>query len=133
MAVELNLGASATDRVFIDTDWTKDFMVADIDTDSTGATAKNITGWAITFDIRRSDASSSVLLTKTASITGTFNSVLATSTQVARITVADTDVTTAIFGANGGTFRYSLKRTDAGTETVLAYGNILIKRATQAG
>lgn len=133
MAVELNLGDSATDRVFLDTDWTKDFKVADIDTDATGATAKNITGWAITFDIRRRDSSETVLLTKTASITGTFNSVLATSTQVARVTVADTDMTTTLFGSNGGLFRYSLKRTDAGGETILAYGNITIKRATQAG
>jgi hypothetical protein len=132
MAVELDLGQSDAERIFIDTDWTKDFKVADIDADATGATAKNIAGWTIVFDIRRKDNTDAVLLTKTASITGTFNVTLATSTQVARITVADTDVTTAIFGTNGGTFRYSLKRTDAGVESILAYGAIAIKRATQA-
>jgi hypothetical protein len=65
-------------------------------------------------------------------ISGVFNSVFATSTQVATIVVADTDMTTALFGRTGGLFHYSLKRTDAGFESILAFGTIRIKRATQA-
>lgn len=136
MATELQIGGTDTERVFIGTDWSKDFKIADLDTDATGATAKNVTGWAVTFDIRKQDKSSNVLLTKSVgsgiTITGTFNSVLATSTQVIRIAVADTDVTTALFSTDGGTFRYSLKRTDDGAETILAYGDIVVERATQA-
>lgn len=136
MPAEINIGGVSTERVFLDTDWTKPFKVADIDTDATGATARNIAGYAITFDIRRSHGSTSALLSKTVgaglTISGTFNSVLATSTQVVTVAVADTDMTTAIFGTNGGVFYYSLKRTDTGAEAVLAYGTITIQRATQA-
>jgi hypothetical protein len=136
MATEVNIGDSATDLVFLDTDWTKAFKVADLDTDESGATAKDITGWALTFDIRPTRSSSTVLLTKSVgsgvTISGVFNSVLATSTQVATITVTDTDMATSVFGRSGGVFHYSLKRTDNGFEAILAYGTIRVKRATQA-
>ena len=136
MAAELNIGGTDTERVFLDTDWTKAWKVADIDTDPTGATAKNIAAFAMTFDIRRSPSSTTALLSKTVgsglTVSGVFNSVLATSTQVVTLTVADTDITTAIFGTRGGDFYYSLKRTDAGSETILAHGTIKIERATQA-
>jgi hypothetical protein len=131
MAAEVQIGGTATDRVFLDTDGTRSFHVKDIDTDSTGATAKNITGWTILLDIRRAHSSASALLTATCSISGSFNSVAASNTQRAVWTFADTDLTTTIFGTKGGTFKYSLKRTDAGAETVLQYGDIVIERATQ--
>jgi hypothetical protein len=57
MATEVNIGDSTTDLVFLDTDWSKAFKVADLDADESGATAKDITGWALTFDIRASRAS----------------------------------------------------------------------------
>lgn len=132
MAAEVQMGGTDTDRIFLDTDFTRDFHVKDIDTDSTGATAKNITGWAIVFDIRTAAHSSSAKLSATCSITGSFNSVAASNTQRARWTCADTDITTALFGSKGGTYYYSLKRTDAGSETILQYGTIVIERATQA-
>lgn len=133
---ETQIGGTATERIFLDTDFTKAWKVADYDADATGATAKDITGWAITLEIRRAPSTpGTALLTKTVgsglTISGTFNSVLATSTQVVTWTNADTDLTTTIFGANGGRFHYSLKRTDAGFETILAYGAIVIERATQ--
>lgn len=131
MAAEVQMGGTSTDRIFLDTDFVRDFHCKDIDTDSTGATAKNITGWAITLDIRTSAHAASALLSATCSITGTFNSVAASNTQRARWTCADTDITTTIFGRKGGTFYYSLKRTDAGSETILQYGTIIIERATQ--
>jgi hypothetical protein len=131
----LQIGGSETERVFIGTDWSKPFKVADYDTDPTGATAKDITGWALTFDIRDSRTSPTAILAKTVSngitIAGTFNSVFSTSTQLATLAIADTDITTALFGRNGGTFYYSLKRTDDGSETILAEGRIVIERATQ--
>jgi hypothetical protein len=131
MAANVQMGGSDTDRIFLDTDFTRDVHVKDIDTDSTGATAKNITGWTVALDIRTKDSASTAKYAATLSVTGTFNSVAASNTQRARWTCADTDLTTAIFGANGGTYRYSIKRTDAGAETVLQYGDIVIQRATQ--
>ena len=136
MAAEVQFGGTDTDRVFIGTDLTKKFAVLDLDLDATGATAKEITGWAITFDVRKLDKSSTSIVSKTVgsgiAITGVFNSVAATNTQRAVVTLdADTDLTTAKFSSDGGTFRYSLKRTDDGSETVLAYGDFVVERATQ--
>ncbi len=132
MGVTEQLGGTDDERIFIGTDWQKSYKVADLTTDETGATAKDVTGWAITFDIRSKRTSEDVLVTKTATIAGTFNSVLATSTQKVTVTIADTDITTDDFGASGGTFYYSLKRTDDGSEGILKEGRIVIQRATQA-
>lgn len=136
MAAEIQIGGTETDRIFLDTDFTRTFEVLDIDTDATGATAKNISGWAMTLDIRRLDSSSTALKSFTTvsglAIAGTFNSVSASNAQRVTWTCADTDITTAIFGTKGGTFRYSLKRTDAGSEGIVQYGDIVIQRATQA-
>ena len=131
MASTVQIGGTETDRIFLDTDFTRKFHVKDIDTDSTGATAKEITGWTILLDIRPSVSSSAAKLTATLSITGVFNSVAASNTQRAVWTCADTDLTTTLFGTKGGTFRYSVKRTDAGSETILQHGDIVIERATQ--
>lgn len=132
---ETQIGGTSTERIFLGCDYSKPWKVADYDTDSTGATAKNITGWAITFEIRRAASTSTALLTKTVgsglTISGSFNSVLATSTQVVTLALADTDLTTATFGSLGGRFMYSLKRTDDTFETILAYGPIVLERATQ--
>lgn len=131
MASLVQIGGTDADRVFLDTDFTRDFHVKDIDTDATGATAKDITGWALTLDVRADDVSASALKAWTLSIVGAFNATASLNTQRARWTCADTEVTTAIFGRRGGTFRYSVKRTDAGQELILQYGDIVIERATQ--
>lgn len=135
MSVTEKIGGSTTERLWIGTDCSKSWRVADYDTDSTGATAKNIAGWLMTFDIRRARESSRVKLAKTIgdglTISGTFNSVMATSTQVVTLVLTDTDLSTTTFGSKGGTFYYSLKRTDDGSETILAEGPIVIERATQ--
>lgn len=132
MAAEIQIGGSDSDRFFIDCDGTRRFHVLDYDTDSTGATAKEVTGWAVTFDIRRKDSDSAAIASWTCTITGTFNSVASTNTQRLIWTFLDTEVTTTLFGVNGGTYRYSLKRTDAGGETILQFGDVVIQRATQA-
>jgi hypothetical protein len=131
MASTVQMGGTTTDRIFLDSDFTRNFHVKDIDTDATGATAKEITGWTIILDIRKSLQSPNPLLQATLTVTGVFNSTAASKTQRARWTCADTDLTTAKFGLGGGTFPYSVKRTDAGNEVVLQRGNIVIERATQ--
>jgi hypothetical protein len=131
MAAEVQMGGTTTDRVFLDTDFTRDFHVLDIDTDASGATAKEITGKTVVLDIRRYDYSGDTLLTKTLSIIGSFNSVASSNTQRARWANADTELTAAIFSSKGGTFRYSVKITDAGEEAVVQFGDIVIDSATQ--
>jgi hypothetical protein len=130
MAAEIQIGGVATDRVFIGTDFTRDFHVKDIDTDSTGATAKEVTGWAVSIDIRRAHPSDEVVYTKALTIIGTFNSVAASNTQRLRWTALDTELTTDAFGNAGGTFYYSVKRTDADVETILQFGKIIVQRVT---
>lgn len=131
MASEVQIGGTATDRVFIGTDFTRKFAVLDYDTDATGATAKDVTGWAVTLDIRKFDKSSTAKLTASLTITGSFNAIASSNTQRLVWTCADTDLTTDLFGTNGGTYRYSVKRTTDTVETVLQYGDIVIQRATQ--
>lgn len=132
MASELQMGGVSTDRIFLDTDFRREWQVLDYDTDLTGATAKDITGKTFTFDVRRENKSTTALLSASLSIVGSFNSVAATNTQRLRWVCADTDITTAIFGSNGGTFRYSVKDTTTGVETIVQTGDIVIERATQA-
>lgn len=130
MASEVTIGGTETDRIFIDTDFTRDFHVKDLDTDPTGATAKDITGWTIILDIRKKDSATTALYSQTLTIIGTFNSVASSNTQRARWIGVDTEITTAIFKTKGGTFRYSVKRNDSGAETILQWGDIVIDRAT---
>ena len=87
--------------------------------------AIDITTWTLSWMVKRytSDADAAALITKTAAasgivISGVFNSVPATNTQIATVTLDDTD-TTAI---GEGLYHHELKRTDAGFETILAYG-----------
>ena len=137
MASTVQLGGVDADRIFIDTDFTRDFAVLDLDADRTGATAKQVTGLPFTLDIRPRDHSSappiiSFSIGSGLSIIGTFNSVAASNTERIRWTCADTDLTTALFSIRGGTFRYSLKRTTPGSEVIIQRGDIVIERATQA-
>lgn len=116
-ATELFLGE---DRLF-------EFHILDADVSTT---AINITGWALSFMIkkRRSDADASALVTKTTvsgiAIAGTFNATASSNTQRATVTLADTDSSSL----NPGLAYYELKRTDDGFETVLAYGPITLKQ-----
>jgi hypothetical protein len=86
----------------------------------------DITGYALSFMVKvhPSDPDLSALLTKTTVsgivIAGVFNATPASNLQLATVTIADTD-TDAL---NPGLYTYELKRTDAGSETVLAYGRI---------
>lgn len=131
MANEVQMGGVDGDRIFIGTDGTRDFHVKDYDADSTGATAKNVTGHTYVLDIRKADKSSTAILTASLTITGSFNSTASSNTQRLRWTFADTEITTTLFSTDGGTFRYSVKRTDDGSDTIVQWGDIVIDRATQ--
>lgn len=96
--------------------------------------AIDVSGWTLSWMLKRaiSDADLSALLEKTTlagiAITGVYNSVPSLNTQVATVTILDTD-TTALPEVLA---HYELKRMDAGFETVLAYGTLELVRAVHA-
>jgi hypothetical protein len=128
---EVQMGGTDDDRIFIGTDFTRDFHVLDLDADPTGQTAKNVDGHTYVFDVRKEDKSSEVKLSKELAVVGTYDPNPEANTQRLRWTCADDDLTTEIFGRDGGTFRYSVKRTNPGNETVVQFGDIVIERVTQ--
>ncbi len=93
--------------------------------ESDKVTPKNVSGWAISWMLKRSvnDTDGAAKITKTVAgggvtITGVFNVVPATNTQRVNVQIEDTD--THLLPA--GLYAHELKRTDAGVEVVLAYG-----------
>lgn len=117
--------------MFLNTDRTEVFSILNI----TETAATNITGWALSWMLKRrqTDLDADALLTKTTAggiaISGVFNSVPATNTQVATVTLAAAD-TKAL---PAGDWYFELKRTDAGFETVLAYGSFALVRGVHHG
>jgi len=81
----------------------------------------DMTGWALSFMIKRKlsdlDAAAVVPLTTPSNIT--------ISTSVATVTMADTNTDTL----SAGVYRWELKRTDAGAETVVGYGPLALLRS----
>lgn len=93
--------------------------------------AVDITGWALSFMIKRhaADPDTRALVTKTTAagiaIAGTFNASVVLNAQLATVTIDDTDTDLL----QDGVGEYELKRTDAGFETVLVYGPVTFVRA----
>jgi len=110
----------------IGTDFAFLFPVLNEDEDE----AINISGWALSFMIKRaasdSDAAALLTLTTAAAITiaGTYNVDPDVNAQRATVAVADTD-TDALAS---GSAQWELKRTDAGFETILGYGEMRLYR-----
>jgi hypothetical protein len=97
-------------------------------------TPVNVTGWTFTFILRKGDKSvDPALLTKAATIEGTYNADPAVNTQIVVVALADTD-TAAADGTSvtlaPKVYRYSLKRTDSGAETIYARGDFDLQEAT---
>lgn len=91
-------------------------------------------GWDVLFDVRFKDNSADpAMVSKTSSVTGTFNSVRATNTQRRIVTLTDTEMN-LFKGSNlpsgAKTYRHSWKRMDDGSETVLARGDFSPEKAT---
>jgi hypothetical protein len=87
----------------------------------------DLTGWTINFVVRLTDAADDpALLTKTATIAGTFDADRDINTQYAGIILSDDETNT--FSAQ--TYRHSWKRMNGGYETLLAYGNFILELAT---
>jgi hypothetical protein len=95
--------------------------------DATGVvttTPQDITGWALRWDLRRSDSEADpVVLTKAI---GTGISITNGPLGQGTITLVATDAA----ALQPRIYRHALKRTDAGSETVLFVGNAVLKKAT---
>ena len=133
MATDVTIGGDG--ELFADEDKVLELELLDADPEIEPAAAPvNMIGWAITFDVRAKDNSPDpALLTKTASSVGTFNSVRASNTQRARVTVTDDDMHQfkgSNLPENAKTYRHSWKRVDAGAETVLSRGDFAPEKAT---
>ena len=89
------------------------------------STPQAITGWALKWDLRRYDSEADpAILTKT---TGAGSIVITDGPNgQGTITIADTDTDSL----PSRVYRHALKRTDDGSETVLLFGNAILKRAT---
>lgn len=94
--------------------------------------ALDVTGWALSWMIKRSKnhSDAEALLTKTTTgggvvIAGTFNADPALNLQRATVSIFDTDTD----GQPAGVRYYELKRMDAGSETILAYGELELLRS----
>lgn len=135
MAETINIGGTRRQRVFIGTDWTFDFYLADYDADPTGATAKDMTGMALSLDMRLTRDATAAVFTKVIGagleVLGVFDPDMEVNTQLCRLSVADDDITVAKVGALGGKFPYSFKRMTSNAETILGEGVITVERATQ--
>jgi poly-gamma-glutamate capsule biosynthesis protein CapA/YwtB (metallophosphatase superfamily) len=100
-----------------------------LDTDD-AAVAINVAAWTFSFMVKRSehDTDAAALITKTSAsgiaIAGTHNAAAASSTQRVTVTITDTD-TDAL---SAGMCVWELKRTDAGAERVVGYGDIRLHR-----
>lgn len=99
---------------------------------SAKTTIQDVTGWTILLDIRRKDTSASpALLSKTGTVSGVFNATPASNTQKVTFTLSDDDLAATIFTGDEFEGRYSIWRTDAGSEQPLRFGDCTITRLTR--
>lgn len=119
MARNTNLGGDG--RLLVGED--KDVVLEVLDRDGDPV---DTSGWTTSLVISTTLVSAA-LMTKSGSVGGTFDADRATNTQ--RITFALTDDETATLTA--GTYQYSIKRTDAGSEAILSWGKCIVETANQ--
>lgn len=104
----------------------KDHAFAFTILNDTETQAVDITTWQLSYMVKRrlSDADLAALITKTTGagiiIEGVYNASPTVNTQVATVVIADTDTATL----TPGLAFYELERSDANSETPLAFGTI---------
>lgn len=114
MSIEQNFGTDDTDTLHVGEDKTLRFIIYEADC----TTVQDITGMAVEFVIREHDESPIALLTKT---TGGGTISLTTPTSgILDVALFDTD--TELWKPK--VYRYAVRRTDAGSETVWTRGDI---------
>ena len=111
-----NSPINATDHWFIGEDRTLRFTVFD----STGA-VQNISGWTLEWVLRERPWGTQALITKTTSAGVTITNAAG---GVCEVAVADDDTINLAPGA----YFHTLRRTNAGAETVLAFGDAVLQQ-----
>jgi uncharacterized alpha/beta hydrolase family protein len=117
VAAERTLGGNST--LFVGEDKTLTFEL------SPGGVPVDAATWVVLFDVRVKDNSPSFILQKLATVTGAFNVDRALNQQRAVVQLDD-DMNK--FKARS--YRYSLKRMDDGSETVMFHGDFAPEKAT---
>ena len=91
--------------------------------------ALDIATWSLNWMVKKrvGQADVDAILTKSTGgsgivVSGSYNVNPSVNTQVATVSVADTDTD----GLRSGTYQFELKRMDSGFETVLAYGELVL-------
>lgn len=137
MAFEASIGGGGSILLGEDKTLRLEVIDADLSTfdpdDESTWTPKDVTGFTMVFIIRdQSSYTGTILATKSGTITGSYNAVRASNTQRVLVTIDDTDFVSEAGLIPAGTSYYSLKRTDAGSETVLRFGEFIVQETTQA-
>lgn len=139
MATTMTIGGQGTLFVGEDKIFKLELVVAEFDADgnvvapSASSVPKDMTGWAITFDVRKTNNSADpAIFSKSATFEGVFNvTSRAVNTQRAVASLTDTEMNTVKAGnTSPGSYYYSWKRMDDGSETVLARGPFTPEKAT---
>lgn len=118
MAVERNI--TKDEHFFLGEDKALVFTIYQAD----GETPQDITGWALIFVFRKAPSTADpALISKTTSAGIALTTPLS---GVCTVTIEDTDTEDLAEGK----YYYSLKRTDAGSETILTFGSVQLRRAT---
>lgn len=112
MALKQHISADA--HLFIGEDKSLVFTIYQSD----GRTAQDITGWTLSWMVKAdlADVDGSAVLTKT---TSSGIALTTPASGICTVTIADTDTDSL----TAGRYYHELKRTTAGSETVLAYGD----------
>lgn len=101
----------------------EDKLLSDTIFQGTTATPQDISGWAISFMIKRDarDADIAAKVTKTVG-----SGVTLTAPLLGQLSIAITDDDTSALKA--GNYAYEIKRTDPGSETVLTRGTLTLRQ-----
>ena len=127
MAIEGALEGENGEVLFVSADHIVEMSIFQAD----GVTPQDIAGWTIRLDIRTKDVSTRVLFAADGAVSGTFNADPVLNAQVVSWTVSDVDLAATTFKGDDPECRYSVKRTDDGSEQVLRFGAAVLNRTTQ--
>ena len=132
MALTQTIGGNGTLFVGEDKIFRLELLVAEFDANgnpvapSTSSVPIDMTGWVLVFDVRKTDTSPTAIFSKTPTLEGAYNANRALNTQRAVAPLTDTELNTV----KALSYRYSWKRLDDGSETVLARGPFAPEKAT---
>lgn len=125
MAVNTVIGGIGTGDLFVGED--KQFKLFPV-TDRYSGVPVNMTGWTVMFVVRKTPTTADPpIFSKVCTIAGIYNVDPTQNTQYAYATLTQAELNTV----KQAGYVYSFKRTDPGSNVVLAWGTFLPERTTQ--